>query len=268
MPACESPSPVRGSEMRTSACRLSHRTRWGVGTCMGNDTVARPRKTARKTPRRTDGLATLVATAATRSAGGARVRWTDGARTSPAPDPPVAEPGGHERLLLRGACLGDHESLEALCRQEWYGVYRLVSATVPDPTEAEELTQEVFARAIARLSDVPYAKVSFGVYLAQIARGLLRDRWQDGQTEDDDVADGADEEPETVVLSPEEWRRLMAALGKLPDRSREVLHLRLLEGRTAAEIGAEWGRTPQDVHRAHRRALRALQSEMEGRAVR
>ena len=249
-----------GSAAAAVAHCLSHRRRRAVGTGMGNDTAVTTRD---------GGLSSLVATAARRVNGRARVRWTDRARPSPEPEGSAAGPHLDERALLQGACLGDDGSLEVLCRREWFGVYRLVCATVPDPHEAEELTQEVFARAIARLSDVPYADGSFGGYLARIARGLLQGRWRDYQVEQDGGrAAGAAEEPETVVLSADDWGQLTAAIGRLPDRSRELLHLGFLEGRTDAEIGAEWGRTPEDVHRAQRQALLALQSEMEGRAAR
>jgi RNA polymerase sigma factor (sigma-70 family) len=69
-------------------------------------------------------------------------------------------------------------------------------------------------------------------------------------------------EPEAIVLVADERHLLLAALGRLPHRWREVLCLRILEGRTAAEIGVEWGRSPESVRQIQHRALLALRTEM------
>lgn len=201
--------------------------------------------------------------------GDVRIRWTDGAGGLPPADPPSGWDSSMEQMLLQGACLGDEHALETLCRKEWYGVYRLVSASVTDATEAEELTQEVFARAIASLPRFRYVGVPFRSYLAQIARNLLRDRWRQAQARptvgrEDEIPDrpAPEPEPEAIVLAADERYLLVAALGRLPRRCREVLYLRILEGRTAAEIGVEWGRTPEAVRQIQHRALLALRSEM------
>lgn len=72
----------------------------------------------------------------------------------------------------------------------------------------------------------------------------------------------------TIVLTANHRRQLVAALDRLPDRYREALRLRLLEGRSAVEIGADWGRTPEDVRRVQREALQMLRAEIEGHPVR
>lgn len=181
-----------------------------------------------------------------------------------------------EQRLARAACLGDEGALEALCRHQWFGVYKLVSGSVHDPIEAEELTQDVFARAIARLSHFPYVSVSFRSYLSQIARRMLRDRWRDEHQEPAGggrpgrpVAPAPEVPvPETIVLAANQRRRLAAAIDRLPTRTREALHLQLLEGRTTDEIAAEWGRTPEAVRRVQREALVALRSVLERQEAR
>ena len=200
-----------------------------------------------------------------------RVRWTDGAGAPPGAGPPEQEPYPTEQLLVEGACLGDDVALGALCRREWYGVFQLVSRSVGDPTEAEEVTQEVFARAIASLPRFRYVGVPFRSYLARITRNLLRDRWRaalahPGMATEDEIPDrpAPEAEPEAIVLAAHERARLVAALGRLPRQCREVLYLRLLEGRTAAEIGVELGRTADSVRQIQHRALVALRAELVG----
>ena len=202
------------------------------------------------------------------------VRWTDAeVDAGPAADEAAGWDQNMERMLVEAACQGDEESLDALCRREWYAIFRLVAASVPDTVEAEELTQEAFARAIASLSRFRYVGVPFRSYLSQIARNLLRDRWRQAQHRpdmDSRVPDraGAELEPEAIVLAAAERYLLVEALGRLPHRCREVLYLRILEGRTAAEIGVEWGRTAESVRQLQHRALLALRAEMVGGGAR
>lgn len=241
----------------------------GVGTCVGKDVAtAAPVRPATLDILWGEGAGRWFRTEA-------RIRWTDDGALGEA-EMPVAERSRLEQRLARGACLGDEGALEALCRHQWFGVYKLVSGSVRDPIEAEEVTQEVFARAIARLSHFPYVSSSFRSYLSQIARRMLRDRWRDEHQDPGGASRPARPVrralgvavPETIVLAASQRRRLVAAIDRLPDRFREVLRLQLLEGRTAAEIAAEWGRTPEAVRRVRDGALEALRSEIERQGAR
>ena len=178
-------------------------------------------------------------------------------------------PGDREQWLVQSACLGDDGALEELCRQEWFAIYRMVARRVDDPDEAEELTQEVFARAIASLSNFRYVGVPFRGYLARIARNLLCDRWRSTRGRSEPATGGpsveleaSDPDPEALVLESDDRRQVLAALARLPGRWREVLYLRIVEGRSASEIAVEWGRSPEAVRQIQHRALVALRAEM------
>ncbi len=178
---------------------------------------------------------------------------------------PVDRP--EERSLVEAACRGDERALDRLCRREWTGVLRVVRASVADPEEAEEIAQEVFTRAIASLPRFEVTGAPFHAYLSQIARNLLRDRWRHEQScprLERDVPDGPTTEPapEAVVLATDERQVLLNAIQHLPPRYREVLRLRVIEGRTAVEIGVEWGRSPEAVRQIQHRAVLALRGEM------
>lgn len=196
-------------------------------------------------------------------------RWPGRGRPSPAP----AGLGGQalvEQALVEQARRGDGQALGRLCCNEWTGVLRMVRASVADPEEAEEVTQEVFARAIASLPRFVVTGAPFRAYLGQIARNLLRDRWRHEQAcptlerLGHDAADRPSPEPppEAVVLAADQRQVLLNAIQHLPPRYREVLRLRVIEGRSAAEIGAAWGRSPEAVRQIQHRAVLALRGEM------
>ena len=249
---------------------VSHRPAWLVGTGMDNE----------RTPFATM-VARLLDSLEAPDADAVVVRWTDGRSLDGAA-------WGHsvERMLVQSACAGDDEALDLLLRHEWYGVYRLVASAEPDGARVEELVQEVFARAIAGLERFRALGVPFRSYLAQIARRLLRPApgvatpAPGGIPGDFGEPDGPDlvvlsarerpaprREPAVVVLSADERPQLLAALDRLPRQCRELLWLRLVEGRTETEIGVEWGRTAASVRELQRHALESLRAGLADGAV-
>jgi RNA polymerase sigma-70 factor (ECF subfamily) len=175
-------------------------------------------------------------------------------------------PGGAD--LLSRAQRGDRAALELLCRQEWVTVYRIVAGWVASRQEAEDLTQEVFLRALRHLEGYQSASGSFRPYLITVARNLLRDRWRAQHRRaaggsDPGVGEEWDEGPEAAVVAAEGRAELIAALAQLPADHQRVLRLRLIEGRSAAEAAALLGRTPEAVRQLQHRALAALRSGLE-----
>ena len=70
------------------------------------------------------------------------------------------------------------EPIEALCAAHWLSVYRIVSRRCHSKGEAEELTQEVFVRALAAHDENIGSEPPSRAYLNQIARNLVIDRWR------------------------------------------------------------------------------------------
>jgi RNA polymerase sigma-70 factor (ECF subfamily) len=167
--------------------------------------------------------------------------------------------------LLSRAQHGDRAALELLCRQEWVTVYRVVAGWVASRQEAEDLTQEVFLRALRHLEGYQSASGSFRPYLIAVARNLVRDRWRSQQRQagggyDPGVGEGRDEGPEAAVVAAEDRAELIAALAQLPFDYQQVLRLRLIEGQSAAEVAAVLERSPEAVRQLQHRALSALRS--------
>ena len=146
-------------------------------------------------------------------------------------------------------------------------VYRVVAGWVASRQEAEDLTQEVFLRALRHLDGYQSASGSFRPYLIAVARNLVRDRWRSQQrhavgASDPGVAEAQDEGPEATLVAAEGRGELIAALAQLPFDYQRVLRLRLIEGQSAAEVAAVLERTPEAVRQLQHRALAALRSGM------
>lgn len=141
---------------------------------------------------------------------------------------------------MERACRGDRRALEELCRGEWPVVYRIVAASVGVDSRPRT-TQEVFLRGLRRLPHYGSASDSIRPYLVTVAQNLVRDRWRrERRVAWADVELGSLETheagPETATLAAERHAELVAALRRLPTLYRTVLRLRLLEGRSAAEV--------------------------------
>ena len=178
-----------------------------------------------------------------------------------------AGPEGDDSALLRRARSGDQPALDELCRRNWKPVYRSFARLTQDPAEAEDLTQEVFLRALRSLPRFEDRGLPFTAYLLQIARNLARDRWRARPARlvvTAHVPDRAAASPGPESLAVDSARReaLVAALDRLAPDHRAVLRLRILEGRATSEVAALIGRSQPAVRQLQVRALAALRSAL------
>jgi RNA polymerase sigma-70 factor (ECF subfamily) len=172
---------------------------------------------------------------------------------------------GEDRLLKR-ARNGDRLALDALCRREWRPVYTLIYAAVHDRQEAEDLTQDVFVRALKALDRYQQTDVPFRAYLAAIARNRVRDRWRKREF----AHVGLDQAPEPLSDDePDAWLAgfplsdaVASAIQSLPEDYRTVLRLRLWEDRSSEDVATIMGRSAGAVRVLQYRALAALRRRL------
>lgn len=177
--------------------------------------------------------------------------------------------------LLSRARAGDRDALNQLCRDNWLPVYRSVARWASTAAEAEDLTQDVFVRAIQSIGSFRSADpgIPYRAYLLRISRNLVIDLWRARQAagtapyqeiSEQDMPRylDADTGPEATAISRDEYGRLLAALDRLPDAYSDVLRRRVLCGLTAAEVGAVTGQTANAVRQLQFRALAALRREL------
>ena len=190
---------------------------------------------------------------------------------SPGQAPPAvavrASPDADDSALLRRARAGDERALDELCRRNWKPVYRSFARLTRYPAEAEDLTQEVFLRALRSLPQFEDRGLPFTAYLLQIARNLARDRWRAGPARlvmTAEVPDraGSGPDPESLAVDGTRREALLSALDRLTPDHRAVLRLRILEGRTTREVAALTHRSQPAVRQLQVRALAALRTAL------
>ncbi len=142
---------------------------------------------------------------------------------------------------------------------------RLAVLLVDDLGTAEDLVQDAFVGFVGRsrpLDDPDRALAYLRTAVVNNARSALRRR----RTARAYVAprDVEPDDPDHRIILAEEHREVLAALGRLAPRQREVLVLRYWSGLSEADIADALGISRGAVKSTASRALDALESVMEG----
>jgi RNA polymerase sigma-70 factor (ECF subfamily) len=179
---------------------------------------------------------------------------SEAGRQLPLPSSPPAERQGADNLA------------ESAFRRHYGQVYRFLRRRTGDPGRAEELTQTVFADAAAanhKLVDRPDRPVLAWLYtVAQ--RRLLDDA---SRRRDDAALADHDDLPAPPRGQPGLADALRAAIGRLPDGQRQVIVLKLLHGRSFAEIAELTGVGVDASKMRFSRGLARLRAELASEGI-
>jgi RNA polymerase sigma factor (sigma-70 family) len=156
---------------------------------------------------------------------------------------------------------GNEAAFEAIVHRYRRELLRYCARVLP-ASRTEDAVQQVFASAHRSLL-AGSADIALRPWLYRIAHNqaitMLRQNGWDNEPMTED-AEGVDESPAAVHERRQELRDAIAALRELPERQRDALILRELEGRSyddvAAQLGVSGGAARQLVLRA-RSTLRA-----------
>jgi RNA polymerase sigma-70 factor (ECF subfamily) len=162
---------------------------------------------------------------------------------------------------------------ERRCR-EWYeahghAVYGYLRFHLPSADEAEDLTAEVFLRAVRAAERFDPGRGAARTWLLRIARNALHDQLRRErrrrQVPMDVLLDLRSDapSPEERLLWQETVARLLAAVAELADGDREIIGLRYGSGLDTAETAAMLGLRESVVRTRLWRALGRLRRVME-----
>ena len=167
---------------------------------------------------------------------------------------------------VKRAQAGDRDALGFLYVRYADDVHRYVRTIVQDSHEAEDVTQQVFAKLIRVISSYEERDVPFLAWILRVARNLAIDHlrhqrmvpMEEIRTSDEGSGDPAAGRP---------MNDLREALSTLPDDQREVLVLRHFGGLSPMEIATQTGRSESSIHGLHHRGRRALRAELTSRGA-
>lgn len=146
--------------------------------------------------------------------------------------------GENEQSLVAGVRRGDRGAEYALYQRHVARVHRLVFRLVGDEELANDLTQDAFVKAFARL-DHFRGDASFGTWIHRIALNITLNARRSEQRRARWLAplDDTTPSPALDALDPDLVESLGAAVDALTAGQREVFVMHSFEGYTHVEIG-------------------------------
>lgn len=178
------------------------------------------------------------------------------------PKSPVAARGATQltQEAVARAKAGDSEGLHFLYVRYSGDVLRYVASFVRDHHEAEDITQNVFAKLMKAIKRYQQQEVPFDAWILRVARNAALDHLRAKRaipTEEVRVADNGHAE-----MSHDRGHALREALEQLPEDQREVLVLRHIVGLSPVEIAGTLNRSESSVHGLHHRGRRSLRTSL------
>ena len=170
---------------------------------------------------------------------------------------------GDEHLLVEAA-QSDPARFDALYELHFDRVYAFIAGRVHDRATAEDLTSDVFYKALANLKSYEWRGVPFVAWLLRIAANAVIDRSQRASREHPISGDPPDPGFKPDMTAVEHRARLFQLLKRLPETQRRVVQERFVDQRSIREIAARLGKSEGAIKQLQLRALERLRAQMEG----
>jgi RNA polymerase sigma-70 factor (ECF subfamily) len=172
-------------------------------------------------------------------------------------------PDADERQLVEAA-QRDPSKFAELYERHFDRVYAYVVLRVRKRDAAEDVTSDVFHKALAALPQYEWRGAPFGAWLLRIASNVIIDRWKRWARE----PAGSDLLPEQVaepeVEHVDQLARVFELVDDLPADQRTVIVERYVEERSIREVAARLGKSEGAIKQLQFRALQTLRKAMEG----
>lgn len=168
--------------------------------------------------------------------------------------------GNLTQAAVTRAKTGDPEGLHYLYVRYADDVLRYITGLVRDPHEAEDITQNVFAKLMKAIKRYEERAVPFDAWILRVARNAALDHLRAKRsipTEEVRLADTGRSE-----TAQDRGQALRQALEDLPEDQREVLVLRHIVGLSPVEIANTLEKSESSVHGLHHRGRRSLRANL------
>ena len=168
-----------------------------------------------------------------------------------------------EQLRVEAARM-DPGQFAALYEANFERVYAFVARRVKGRAEVEDLTSDVFRRALSGLASYESRGAPFSAWLLRIAANAVVDRARRAGRRAPSAFDLAlaREPSEPECVDADTRARLFRCVAELPREQRRVIELRFAEERSMREIATALGKTEGAVKQLQLRALAALRKKI------
>jgi len=158
------------------------------------------------------------------------------------------------------------EAWSAVYEEYFPRVYRYIALRVSNRTEAEDLTEQVFLKALESVGSFRWRGIPFAAWLFRIARNLVIDYWRTAKSKTslplDESLVNDDADPETTAERNLDIKQMFQAMGQLTQSQREVIELRFIGGLSVAEVSKVLGKSEGAVKVMQHSGLAALRKRL------
>src|SRR5437763_3006049 len=163
-----------------------------------------------------------------------------------------------ERLLIEAA-QSDPARFVGLYEENFARVYAFIARRVRNRQEAQDLTSQVFERALANLHKFEWQGKPFAAWLYRMAANAIADHYHAQSRE---LQWQQPEITENEIEVAEKRAMLSRCIDRLPQEQRRVLILRFFEERSIRDIAGQLGKSEGAIKQLQWRALQKLRAEL------
>ena len=190
-----------------------------------------------------------------------------------------------ERELVQLASSGDQRAIGSLYDIYVVPLYRFCLSKLSNETDAEDLTEEIFLKAITSIDKFTWRDTTrkrddeapefnpFRAWIFRIARNQIISAYRKKDTRsrvdvhyEDEPIWIADQAPGPEEITERKFllEQAAAAIEQLPESQRDVVQLRFMGNMKVSEIAAALGKEPGNVRVLQHKALKNLRTILAG----
>ncbi len=167
-----------------------------------------------------------------------------------------------EESLVRRAQQQDQQAFAQLYEEHFDKIYRYVALRIGDRAEAEDITQQIFLKALRSISSFRWKGVPFSAWLFRIAHNqvvdYLRKKTKQATVPIDESTLSSGNDPQLLIEQKLNIEQLMSATRRLTEAQREVISLRFAGELPIAEVAKIMGKSEGAVKALQHSAIVAL----------
>ena len=171
-----------------------------------------------------------------------------------------------EESLVRRAQQRDEEAFTMLYEEYFDKIYRYVALKIGDRIEAEDLTQQVFVKALKSISSFRWKGIPFSAWLYRIAHNQVVDYFRKKKryttTPLDESMKGSDIDPQLAAERKLDIEQVLLASQGLTEAQREVISLRFSSELPIAEVARIMSKSEGAVKALQHSAIIALRKAL------
>ena len=171
-----------------------------------------------------------------------------------------------EESLVRRAQQRDQQAFAQLYEEHFDKIYRYVALRIGDRAEAEDITQQVFLKALQSIASFRWKGIPFSAWLFRIAHNQVidyqRKRTKQATVPIDESTVSFSSDPQLLVEQSLNIEQLLSAAKRLTEAQREVISLRFAGELPVTQVAKIMGKSEGAVKALQHSAIVALRKAL------